>query len=104
MQFLIDALDRAVDNETSGLEETEALIDRFPIDFTLDPGPTFTERTTYTGIYNLSTTIDVSFRIECSENYTGLDCCLKEDDSYCIENGTTSGDICTQCTSGRDPY
>lgn len=58
---------------TSGLDETEALIDRFPIDLELRVGPTFTSRTRYSGIYNL-TTLDVSFRVECSVQYLGSNC------------------------------
>ena len=73
MQLLVDALDRAVAKSTSGLDETEALIDRFPIDLELRVGPTFTRRKPYTGIYNL-TTLDLSFRVECSVHYSGSNC------------------------------
>lgn len=58
---------------TSGLEETDTLIDRFPIDLELEPGPNFTRRKTFSGIYNLMT-VDISFRVECSKNYLGSRC------------------------------
>ena len=58
---------------TSGLDETEAIIDRFPIDLELRVGPTFTRRKSYTGIYNLMT-LDISVRVECSIHYSGSNC------------------------------
>ena len=61
---------------TSGLDETEALIDRFPIDLELRVGATFTKKR-YSGIYNL-TTLDVSFRVECSVHYLGSSCTKQE--------------------------
>lgn len=79
-QFLLDAIDKAVTKSTSGLEETEALIDRFPIDLELRVGPTFTQQTRYTGIYNLAT-IDVSFRVECSVHYLGSNCTTLESEA-----------------------
>ena len=70
MQFYIEALDNdASDNET------EVIINRFPIDLELELGTNFTERTTYTGIYNISgLEFDMSFRVQCSENYYGPNC------------------------------
>ena len=60
---------------TSGISETEAIINRFPIDLELNPGPNFTERTTYTGFYNISDVgFDISFRVQCLENYFGPNC------------------------------
>ena len=59
----------------SGINETEVIINRFPIDLELNPGPNFTERTTYTGIYNMSDVgFDMSFRVQCLENYYGPNC------------------------------
>lgn len=75
IQFLLDALDRAVPKSTSGLNETEALIDRFPIDLELKPGPDFTRKERFSGVYNLMT-IYVSFRVECSKNYLGSHCSM----------------------------
>ena len=64
---------------TSGLSETEAIINRFPIDLELDPGTNFTERTTYTGIYNISGVgFDMSFRVQCADNFFGPNCCPEE--------------------------
>ena len=62
-------MDRAV--PISGITETEFLINRFPIDLVLELGADFTERTTYTGIYNISGLgFDMSFRVQCFVNYT----------------------------------
>ena len=64
---------------TSGLSETLAIINRFPIDLELDPGTNFTERTTYTGIYNISGLgFDMSFRVQCADNFFGPNCCPEE--------------------------
>ena len=60
-------MDKANSNET----EFEVIINRFLIDLELELGASFTERTTYTGIYNISDLgFDMSFRVQCSENYT----------------------------------
>ena len=59
----------------SGLDETDTLIDRFPIDLELKPGPDFTLRERFSGVYNIMT-IDVSFRVECSKNYLGSHCSM----------------------------
>ena len=64
---------------TSGLSETLAIINRFPIDLELDPGTNFTERTTYTGIYNISGLgFDMSFRVQCAGGQFGPNCCDNE--------------------------
>ena len=70
IQFFIDALDRAVwDNET------EVIINRFPIYLELQLGVNFTERIAYTGIYNIpGLGFNMSFRVQCSENYYGPNC------------------------------
>ena len=53
----------------------EAIINRFPIDLELELGANITERTTYIGIYNISGLgFDMSFRVQCSENYYGPNC------------------------------
>ena len=70
IQFFIDALDRAVWSN-----ETEVIINRFPIYLELQLGANFTERTAYTGIYNIpGLGFDMSFRVQCSENYYGPNC------------------------------
>ena len=98
IQLFIDALDRAAQ---SG--ETQVLINRFPIDLELELGAAFTERTTYTGIHNISGLgFDMNFRVQCSENYYGPNCatfCKSVQNLYtCGSGGST---ICLQ--SGRDP-
>ena len=114
-QFLIDALDRAVPRSTSGLDETEAIINRFPINLELDSGTSFTDRTTYTGIYNISGLgFDMSFRVQCSENYYGQNCtscnpvkgvytCSTEEGVVCIHDNRDPATNCTTCLSGYDP-
>ena len=73
IQFYIDAFDRAVGG--SDIEEKRTIINHFPINLELNPGTTFTERATYTGIYNISGLgFDMSFRVQCSENYYGQNC------------------------------
>ena len=98
IQFFMDALDSDVQ---SG--EIEVLIDRFPIDLELELGAAFTERTTYTGIYNISGLgFDMSFRVQCSENYYGPNCttfCESVQNLYTCDSGGSR--ICLQ--SGRDP-
>ena len=113
---------------TSGLSETSAIINRFPIDLELDPGTNFTERTTYTGIYNISGLgFDMSFRVQCADNFFGSNCttfcepvegvytCDGEGRVVCLHdnqdpatNCTTCSlyyddqSQCTQCVIGRD--
>ena len=116
IQFFIDALDRAVKRNTSGLVETETIINRFPIDLELKLGASFTERATYTGIYNISGLgFDMSFRVQCSDNYHGPKCssfcvplegvytCNSEGRPICIEINRDPVTDCTTCLSGYDP-
>ena len=51
------------------------IVDRVPIDLELSISSTFTERRTYSGIYNISQ-FDMSFRLsgQCAENYYGPWC------------------------------
>ena len=70
IKLFVDALDKAV---RSG--RTEVLINDFPIDIELTLGADFSKRTTYTGICNISgVEFDMSFRVQCSENYYGPNC------------------------------
>ena len=114
IQFFIDALDRAV--PISGPSETEVIINRFPIDLELELGADFTERTTYTGIYNISGLgFDMSFRVQCSENYYGPNCttfCVSLKDVYvcdsaggliCIDSNRDMATNCTTCLLGYNP-
>ena len=115
-QFFIDALDRAVEKSTSGLVETEVIINRFLINLKLELGATFTKRTTYTGIYNISGVgFDMSFRVQCSENYYGQNCntscepvdgvytCSTEKGVVCIHVNKDPATNCTVCLSeGQD--
>ena len=111
IQFFIDALDRA---QQSG--ETKVLINRFPIDLELELGAAFTERTTYTGIYNISGLgFDMSFRVQCSENYYGPNCgtlCEPIEDLYtcdsggsriCLHSGWDPATDCATCITEMDP-
>ena len=128
MQFFIDAVDRDIAMSTSGLSETLAIINRFPIDLELDPGTNFTERTTYTGIYNISGLgFDMSFRVQCAKNFFDPNCttyceplervntCDREGRIVCLYNRDPSTNCntcsmpyydeqsqCTQCVTGRD--
>ena len=86
--------------------ETEAFINRFPINLELTPGPNFTERTTYTGTYYTSDLgFDMSFRVQCSENYYGPNCttfCEPIEGVYRCDGEGRHNIIClTQ--SNRDP-
>ena len=80
--------------------EMEAVINRFPIDLELELGASFTERATYTGIYNISGLgFDVSFRVQCSENYYGTTFCEPVEGVYtCDSEGRV---LCIQ--DNRDP-
>ena len=70
MQFHVDVIDRPIPVSLSSISETLAIINRFPIDFELTSGPNFTERTIYTGTYNIpGLGLDMSFRVQYSENY-----------------------------------
>ena len=115
IQFLVDAVDRAVSHRQQ--LEMEAIINRFPIDLELELGANFTERTTYTGIYNISGLgFDMSFRVQCSENYYGPNCttvcepveggytCDSEGRVVCNQDNRDPATNCTTCLgSGYDP-
>ena len=107
-------MDRAV--STSGLIETEFLINHFPINLELELNANFTEKTTYTGIYSISGQgFDMSFRVQCSENYYGPNCarfcepmesvytCDSEGNKICVENGRDPATNCTTCLQGGSP-
>ena len=115
IQFFIAAIDRSLPMSTSTISETEAIINRFSIDLELNPGADFTERTTYTGIYNISDVgFDMSFRVQCLENYFGPNCttfcepleavytCDSEGRYVCLHyrDPTTN---CTTCLPNFDP-
>ena len=100
---------------TSGISETQAIINRFPIDLELNPGPNFTERTNYTGIYNISDVgFDMSFRVQCLENYFGPNCttfceplegvytCDSEGKSVCLQDNRDPTTNCMTCLQGWD--
>ena len=110
MQFFIDALDRASPGRSG---EIEVLIDRFSIDLELELGAAFTARVNYTGIYNISDVeFDLSFRVQCSENYYGPDCtafCIPLADVYecndqgqfvCLKENREPSTNCTTCLPG----
>ena len=101
IQFYIKALDRV---ESHGPEDLTYPINHFLIDLELELGAAFTERTTYTGIYNISGLgFDMSFRVQCSENYYGPNCtifCESVQNLY-ITCGSGGSRICLQ--SGQDP-
>ena len=105
IQLFIDALDN---DARSG--ETEVLINRFPIDLELELGAAFTERTTYTGIYNISGLgFDMSFRVQCSENYYGPNCttfcepmegvynCSRGGSILCLQEHRNPATNCSTC-------
>ena len=90
------------------------VLDRFLIDLELNVSSP-TARTTYDGIHNVAQ-FDLSFRIDCSENYHGTQCnvfCMEVPGQFtCNNDGTkmcVNGDFspesnCTQCrVPGRDP-
>ena len=93
--------------------EMEAIINRFPIDLELELETSFTKRTTYTGIYNISGLgFDMSFRVQCSENYCGPNCtssvvgvytCDSEGRVVCVQDNrdpaTSNLDPTTNCTT-----
>ena len=105
IQFFIDAVDRAVSHRQQF--EMEAIINRFPIDLELELGASFTERTTYTGIYNISGLgFDMSFRVQCSENYYGPNCnrfcegvytCDSQGRVVCVYDNQDPATNCTTC-------
>ena len=106
-------MDRVVAQRAS--IETEAIINRFPIDLELELGANSTERTTYTGVYNISGLgFDMSFRVQCSENYYGPNCatfcepvegvhaCDSKGRIVCIQDGQDLATNCTACLPGWD--
>jgi hypothetical protein len=116
IQFFIEALDKALRTQISGLQETEAFINLFPINLELELGAAFTERITYTGIYNISGQgFDMSFRVQCSGNYYGPNCatfyepmeglyaCDSEGNRICVQRGRDPVTNCTTCLPELDP-
>ena len=96
IQFFIDALDKAA--ARSRPLETEVIINHFPIDLELELGAAFTERITYTGIYTVSDLgFDMSFKVQCSETYSGPNC------ATCL-TGRDMSTNCTTCLPGYDPH
>ena len=100
----------------SGISETEAIINRFPIGLVLVLGGNFTQRTTYTGVYNITSVgFDMSFRVQCSDNYFGPNCttfCEEEQGVYtcdsegrvtCPNVGQDPATTCSMCFQGWDP-
>ena len=96
----------------SGLAETEAIINRFPINLELQPGPNFT-RANYTGIYNISDLeFDISFRVQCLENYFDPNCttfcvplegvytCDSQGNFVCSKENREPSTNCTTCRLG----
>ena len=94
----------------------EAIISRFPIDLELELGMNFTERTTYTGIYSISGLgFDMSFRVQCSENYYSPNCatfcepvegvytCDSEGRVVCAALNLDPATNCMMCLHGWDP-
>ena len=88
----------------------EVIVNRFPIDLELELGANFTKRTTYTGIYNISgVEFDMSFKVQCSENYYGPNCttfcepvkdmhdCSRDGNIVCLQEGRNSATNCTMC-------
>ena len=95
----------------------EVIINRFPIDIELELGTDFTDKTTYTGTYNIpGLGFDMSFGVQCSENYYGPNCttfcepiervyrCDSEGRGICLMQ--SNRDLitnCTTCLPGYDP-
>ena len=87
----------------------------FLINLTLNIGPTFTDRTTYHGIMGSAVTFDLSFRVQCSENYYGHQCnvfcsevdqqlsCDNEGNVVCVNQYRNPETNCTECLPWRDP-
>ena len=88
--------------------------DMFLINLTLNIGPTFTDRTTYHGIMGSDVTFDLSFRVQCSENYYGPQCnvfcsevnqplsCDNEGNVVCVNQYRNPETNCTECHPGKD--
>ena len=90
------------------------VLDRFLIDLELSVFST-TASTTYSGIHNVAQ-FDLSFRIDCSENYHGPQCnvfcmevpgqftCNNDGTKMCVNGNLSPESNCTQCrVLGRDP-
>ena len=106
IQFFIDAIDSA-----DGPTEMPDIINRFPIDRELELGSRLTPRTAYTGIFNISRQIfDMSFRVQCSENYYGRACsifctplegvntCDSQEGVVCVQNNRDPSTNCSNCS------
>ena len=91
------------------------VLDWFLVDLELSISSGLIARTTYSGIHNVAQ-FDLSFRIDCSENYHDSQCdvfcmevpgqftCDSDGNIVCVNSNLTSGSNCTQCrVSGRDP-
>ena len=98
---------------TSGINETLAIINRYPVDLELTLGANFTERTTYTGIYNISGLgFDMSFRVQCAANCCGSSCsckplegiytCDDKGNTICVHDNRNPATDCMECEFGRD--
>ena len=73
IQFFVSVVNVTF-TEDGRVQRTVTIV-RFPIDLELSLGSNFTERTTYntqSGSYNIS--LDMSFRVQCLENYFGPNC------------------------------
>ena len=91
-------------------------INHFSIDLQLQPGPNFTDRVNYTGVYNISDLqFEISFRVQCSENYYGPNCttfCVARQSEYtcdsegrfvCVQNNRDPTTNCSSCLGGYNP-
>lgn len=96
MQLFIDAIG-VINNET------EVIINRFPINLDLELGENTAELETYTGAYNISRQgFDLSFRVQCSKYYYGKNCARVCEPMEGIYNCDSDGRVvCIQ--DGQDP-
>ena len=69
------------------MEDPADIIDIFFIDVVMSNtnSPSFSDRMTFTGIYN-NGNFEMSFRLSCTENYYGQDCT-----TFCIERDSDLG-------------
>ena len=81
MQFYVVTYHFTSVTVAPGTDREYVYVDRVPIDLQLNLSTNFTERRTYSGIYNISQ-FDMSFRLsgQCAENYYGPRC-----DIFCSE-------------------
>ena len=89
-------------------------IDRFPINLLLDVSSSFTQRRTYNGDYGIAT-FDLSFKLDCSENYYGVNCdvfcagvegvstCDSEGNVVCVDSNCSPESNCVQCRVVTSP-